>query len=78
MFLDLPYRYMVLFTHPSICWLDFAQGPCWSYVVGSMMVTNSSKTVGGTGQGNIIFATVRARWESVSTSATHTVLLAGL
>ena len=40
MSLDLFYRYMVLFTHPCICWLDFAQGRCWSYVVGSMMVTN--------------------------------------
>jgi len=40
MSLDLSYRYMVLFTHPCICWLDFAQGRCWSYVVGSMMVTN--------------------------------------
>ena len=40
--------------------------------------SRSSKTVGGTSQGNIIFAAVRAQWECISTSATHTVLLAGL
>ena len=37
----------------------------------------SSKTVGGISQGNIIFVMVRAWWEWVSASATHTVLLAG-
>ena len=78
-----------------ICWLNLAQGQCWSYVVGYkpvveplsqpvlMLIDHTRTRQGkvarlGISQGNIIFATVRARWECVSTSATHTVLLAGL
>ena len=40
MFPNLSYWYLASFTHPCICWLDSAQGPCCPYVVGSLMVTN--------------------------------------